>query len=95
MLMTIINQELYVALKSAKVPEDQAVAASRFVVGTETLATKAELKAEMSELKAEITNPKVIGFIANCVISGHLGAVRRMKDGWDRSRQRAAEPCLI
>ena len=48
--MSIMNTELYNALRKANVPEDLAEAAARSVAGTQDVATKMDLV----ELKAEL-----------------------------------------
>lgn len=55
--MSLMNAELYTALKSAQVPDDQAQAAAQSVVSPEGLATKvdiAELRSEIANLRSEL-----------------------------------------
>lgn len=55
--MSIMNTELYNALRKANVPDDLAEAAARSVASYEGSATKmdiAELRTEMTAMKAEL-----------------------------------------
>lgn len=59
--MSVMNTELYNALRKANVPEDLAEAAARSVASYEGSATKvdiAELRTEMAELRTEMTAMK-------------------------------------
>jgi len=56
--MSLMNAELYQALRSAQVPDDQATAAAQSVVSPEGLATKvdmAELRTELAALRGELS----------------------------------------
>jgi len=79
--LTTINQELYRALLTANVPEDQATAAARAVPDIGLLATREDmglLRVEMAELKTELLYWMVGGFMAQtAVLLSVLGLLLR------------------